>query len=72
VVSQPTAGTFKAFSAVCTHQQCLVSRIQGSTVQCPCHNSLFSTVDGSVLRGPASRSLSPRAVTVSGDNLTVS
>jgi hypothetical protein len=28
VVSQPTAGSYKAFSAVCTHQNCLVSRVE--------------------------------------------
>src|SRR5690242_21942333 len=47
VVSQPTAGDFKAFSAVCTHEQCLVSRVQAGNVVCSCHMSTFSTADGS-------------------------
>jgi len=72
VVSQPTQGAFKAFSAVCTHEGCLVSRVDRDTVQCPCHGSLFSTVDGSALRGPAVAPLAPRDVTVSGDSVTVS
>src|SRR4051812_12916966 len=32
VVAQPTAGEFKAFSAVCTHAGCTVNKIQGNTV----------------------------------------
>jgi Rieske Fe-S protein len=71
VVSQPTRGAFKAFSAVCTHEGCLVSRIDQDTAQCPCHGSLFSTVDGGVLRGPAQAPLAGRTVTVSGDTVTV-
>jgi Rieske Fe-S protein len=71
VVSQPTAGEFKAFSAVCTHQQCLVSRVQQDQIICTCHQSTYSAKDGSVLSGPAPRALFPRTVTRSGDSLTV-
>ena len=30
VVTQPTEGTFKAFTAVCTHQGCVVSNVEES------------------------------------------
>jgi Rieske Fe-S protein len=72
VVTQPTAGTYKAFSAVCTHQGCLVSSVANSTISCACHNSQFSAADGSVITGPASRALAAKTVSVSGDTLTVS
>jgi Rieske Fe-S protein len=71
VVSQPAAGSYKAFSAVCTHQSCLVSRIEGTKLTCPCHGSQFSATDGSVITGPANRSLIARTVTASGDTLTI-
>ena len=32
VVTQPTAGDFKGFSAVCTHQGCPVSKIEGEDI----------------------------------------
>jgi Rieske Fe-S protein len=71
VVSQPTAGAYKAFSAVCTHQQCLVSRIEGTTLTCTCHGSQFSAKDGSVVTGPANRPLTARPVALNGDTLTI-
>lgn len=71
VVSQVTQGSFRAFSAVCTHQQCLISRVQGTQVMCTCHNSVFSATDGSVISGPAPRSLAAKSVTQSGDILTI-
>lgn len=71
VVTQPTEGTFKAFSAVCTHQHCLVSGVT-STINCSCHNSQFSLTDGSPVAGPARTPLPSKTVTVSGDTLTVS
>jgi Rieske Fe-S protein len=71
VVTQPTAGNFKAFSAVCTHQGCVVSKVDATKITCACHNSVFSTTDGSVMSGPASRALEAKTVTVSGDNLTI-
>lgn len=72
IVSQPVAGQFRAFSAVCTHEFCLISRVEAATVECTCHGSQFSAVDGSVLRGPAQRPLDGQTVTASGDTLTIS
>ena len=72
VVTQPAAGQFKAFSATCTHEQCLVSRIQGDKIICPCHGSQYNIADGSVAVGPATRPLPARTATVTGDTITVS
>lgn len=66
VVTQPVEGEFKAFSAVCTHSQCLVGSIADGVIRCPCHNSLYSIDDGSVLGGPAPSPLPTVAVTVKG------
>lgn len=71
VVTQPKAGEFKAFSAVCTHKQCTVSKVADGTIDCPCHGSEFSAVDGSVVKGPAEKPLAPKTVAVSGDTLSV-
>ncbi|MFI5804259.1 Rieske (2Fe-2S) protein [Streptomyces sp. NPDC051561] len=64
VVTQPEAGSFKAFSAVCTHQGCTVADVSGGTINCPCHGSKFRPADGSVAGGPAPQPLPPRAITV--------
>jgi len=71
VVTQPTAGEFKAFSAVCTHQGCVVAEIAGKDIDCTCHGSRFSITDGSVVNGPATQPLQPLKVTVSGDGISV-
>ncbi len=71
VVTQPAKGEFKAFSAVCTHQGCLVKEVVDGTVNCPCHGSRFSVADGSVKAGPARRPLPAERVSVVGDSLTV-
>jgi Rieske Fe-S protein len=64
VLTQPSAGVIKAFSAVCTHQGCLVDGVSGGTINCPCHGSSFKVADGSVAGGPAKRSLPSVSVTV--------
>ena len=64
VVTQPTAGTFKAFTAVCTHEGCLVSGVKDGVISCACHGSMFSAADGSVKNGPATRALKEIPVTV--------
>jgi Rieske Fe-S protein len=71
VVTQPTAGTFKAFTAVCTHQGCTVAGVANGTITCPCHNSTFSAADGSVTGGPAPSALAALPVTVSGTTISV-
>ncbi|WP_405964899.1 Rieske (2Fe-2S) protein [Streptomyces sp. NBC_00723] len=71
VVTQPTPGTYKAFSAVCTHQGCAVKSISDGVINCPCHNSNFSITDGSVKSGPAQKPLPEVAITVSGDSITL-
>lgn len=71
VVVQPTAGDFKAFSAVCTHQGCLVGSVTSQGIVCPCHNSVFSVEDGSPTSGPASEPLESVEVTVVGDQITL-
>jgi Rieske Fe-S protein len=70
VITQPVAGDFKAFSAVCTHQGCLVGDVSGGTINCACHGSKFG-LDGSVANGPASTPLPGRAVKVSGDQISL-
>ena len=72
VVTQPTQGDFKAFSAICTHQQCVVTEIVGEDIDCKCHGSKFSIKDGSVVQGPATRPLGSFKATVSGEDITVS
>ncbi|MEV0605480.1 Rieske (2Fe-2S) protein [Polymorphospora rubra] len=71
VVTQPTAGDFKAFSSICSHQQCPVSRIEGGTINCTCHDSRFSIEDGSPQSGPATAPLEAKTVTVQGDNIVL-
>jgi Rieske Fe-S protein len=71
VVTQPKAGEFKAFSAICTHQGCPVTRVSGGSIDCPCHGSQFSIEDGSVEGGPAPSGLPEKKVTVTGSTLTV-
>jgi Rieske Fe-S protein len=71
VITQPKAGEFKAFSKICTHQNCPVTGIEGRTINCQCHGSKFSIEDGSVQTGPATRPLREAKVTVAGDQVVV-
>ena len=72
VVTQPTAGEFKAFSKMCTHQGCPVSDILGQDIHCKCHGAKFSIVDGSVTNGPATKPLKAARAVLDGDQVQVS
>lgn len=71
VVTQPEAGTFKAFDATCTHQGCQVSKVEDGTIDCTCHFSRFSIEDGSVEDGPAPKPLPEVPIMVSNGQITL-
>ncbi|MET8296921.1 MULTISPECIES: Rieske (2Fe-2S) protein [unclassified Streptomyces] len=64
VVTQPTAGSFRCFSAVCPHQGCLVNKVADGSIDCPCHGSRFQVTDGAVTHGPATRGLEEKKINV--------
>ncbi len=70
VVTQPTAGTFAAFSATCTHQSCTVATVEGGDIVCPCHGSRFAITDGTVTTGPATLPLPAQAIDVTGTSIS--
>lgn len=69
LITQPTKGTFRAFSAICTHQGCTiglgstVNAVKGGAVACPCHGATFNASTGAVVRGPARSALPKFTVT---------
>ena len=71
VVTQPTQGTFKAFTAVCTHEGCIVANVADGTITCPCHMGQFSAADGSVTGGPPPAPLTPVTFELSGSTITI-
>ncbi len=71
VVTQPTEGQFKCFTAVCTHMGCIVSSIEAGGIRCECHGSAFSIEDGSAVNPPATEPLAEYDVTVEGDQISI-
>ncbi|GAA4867971.1 Rieske (2Fe-2S) protein [Kitasatospora terrestris] len=71
VVTQPTAGQYKAFSAKCTHAGCVVDQVTSGQISCPCHGSKFAVADGSVSAGPAPSSLPEYKVAVQDGKIQV-
>ncbi len=75
VVTQPTEGTFKGFSSICTHAGNPLGSVSGGKITCPFHGSQFSVEDGSNVTGPNGSpggSVDPLPdvpVTVEGDNV---
>lgn len=65
ILAQPVAGTVVGMSAICTHQGCTVAP-DGADLVCPCHGSVFTSADGSVVNGPASKALPAVTVHVDG------
>jgi Rieske Fe-S protein len=71
VITQPSEGEFRSFTAVCTHQGCIVSSVSDGNINCECHGSAFSIADGSVVNGPATQPLAEEQITVQGDAITL-
>ena len=72
VVTQPSAGQFKAFSATCTHQGCTVTKVVDGMIDCPCHQSQFDITTGAPTSSSQAKSPLPaKTATVSGDSVYV-
>jgi Rieske Fe-S protein len=48
---------------------CTVANISGGKIICPCHGSMYSIKDGSVLGGPAPLPLPKKPVKVEGTDI---
>ena len=71
VLLQPSAGSFLALSAVCTHLGCIVKWVDDKgEFLCPCHGGRFST-EGTVLGGPPPKPLETYTVTIDATDLVV-
>ena len=68
IVVQPKAGTYLAYSSVCTHQGCTVG-YDGSQLACPCHGATYDAANGDVTGGPAPSPLARITVVEAGGKL---
>jgi Rieske Fe-S protein len=71
VVTQPSEGEVVAFSSICPHQGCKVNQVFDNQIFCPCHGSIFSALDGSVIVGPATEGLSAATFVLDGTKVSV-
>lgn len=69
IVSQPSEGEFKGFSAVCTHQGSVIDRVEKGQAVCPLHGSRFDVDNGKVAKGPATAPLPSVPVKAKGGKL---
>jgi Rieske Fe-S protein len=63
------AAAFTAVSPICTHRGCTVD-VHGPRLVCPCHGSTYDRL-GTVLKGPAQRSLGTYRIARLGDDLVI-
>ena len=67
---QPSAGTFVAYSAICTHEGCIVNdNVANGSFDCPCHGAQFNAATGAHTRGPGRGDLAKLNVSASGDSV---
>lgn len=57
-------GRWYAFDDACPHHDCPLADgyLDGSTIECECHGSVFDVATGAVLRGPAVAPIGVHAV----------
>lgn len=71
ILVRTAAGDYKAFSAVCTHLECIVQyRSETKQIWCACHNGQYN-LNGQNIGGPPPRPLEEYAVNVRGDDVVV-
>jgi len=70
LVVRTAQDTFSALSSICTHENCNVTGWSSPLFVCPCHGSEYAT-DGTVVRGPAPRSLTKFGTSLLNNVLTI-
>lgn len=71
LVVRTAAGELKAFSAVCTHLDCIVQyRTDTKQIWCACHNGQYN-LNGENIGGPPPRPLEEYQVNKRGDDIVV-
>ena len=67
------AESFFAIGNKCTHRGCKLStgKLDGETVRCPCHGSVFNVRTGDVVKGPAKKPVLSYTVTVENGELSI-
>jgi len=71
IVIRTASGELKAFSAVCTHLDCIVQyRQDRKQIWCACHNGQYN-LNGENIGGPPPRPLEPYVVNKRGDDIVV-
>ena len=68
IITQPTSGVYHAYSATCPHQGAKITQVNGDTVTCTNHNSVFSITDGAPVSGPSRAGLMEAKLKTDGDN----
>ncbi|MEJ5928500.1 Rieske 2Fe-2S domain-containing protein [Corynebacterium sp. H128] len=71
IIAQPTAGSYRAYSATCPHQGALIEKFHEGTAICTKHNSVFKLEDGSPISGPSRGALMPAKLSAEGTQLSV-
>jgi cytochrome b6-f complex iron-sulfur subunit len=71
ILVRTATGEFKAFSAVCTHLECIVQyRADTKQIWCACHNGQYN-LSGKNIGGPPPRPLEEFQVNTRGDDVVV-
>ena len=71
ILVHTSSGEFKAFSAVCTHLECIVQyRDDTKQIWCACHNGQYN-LSGKNIGGPPPRPLEEYKVNTRGDDVVV-
>jgi Rieske Fe-S protein len=70
LVTRTGQDSFTALTAICTHEQCIVTGFQSGVFVCPCHGSRYST-SGQVQQGPATRALRQFTTQFTNNVLTI-
>lgn len=71
ILIKTASGDIKAFSASCTHLDCIVQYDPGQkAITCACHNGKYD-LTGKNISGPPPRPLEEFTVNVKGDDITV-